>query len=83
MVKAQLRGRRVSILVIDEMHHVLASKGSADRDVISETLKSMLVDDDWPMQLVLAGMPNARDFVMQNPAVEPSHDDVSILRCKG
>ena len=67
MVKAQLRGRRVSILVIDEMHHVLAKKGDADRDVISETLKSMLVDDKWPMQLVLAGMPHAHDFVRQNP----------------
>lgn len=62
-VRKQLKGHQVSILVIDELHHVLQKKSEEDDDVIAETLKSLLIDKDWPMQLVLAGMPELSDYV--------------------
>lgn len=62
-VQANLAAQGVAILVIDEMHNVLAGRGNVERDKIAMTLKSLLVSTTNPMQIVLSGLPAVQKFV--------------------
>ncbi|RQH12664.1 TniB family NTP-binding protein [Bradyrhizobium sp. RP6] len=62
-VEANLRAQGVGILVIDEMHNVLAGRNSAERHKIAMTLKSLMVSDANPVQLILAGLDSLKKFV--------------------
>jgi ATP:corrinoid adenosyltransferase len=62
-VQANLAAQGVAILVIDEMHNVLAGRGNLERDKIAMTLKSLLVSTTNPMQIVLSGLPAVQKFV--------------------
>jgi Cdc6-like AAA superfamily ATPase len=66
-VRAQLKGQAVSILVIDEMHHVLIGKSQEEHRKVAETLKNILQKDDWPVHMVLAGMPTLKVFCENHP----------------
>lgn len=61
-VRAQLRGQAVSVLVIDEMHHVLIGRSQEEHRKVAETLKNVLQSKDWPVHMVLAGMPALKTF---------------------
>jgi hypothetical protein len=62
-VEANLRAQGVAILVIDEMHNVLAGRNSVERHKIAMTLKSLMVSEENPIQLVLAGLDSLKKFV--------------------
>ncbi|WGD52443.1 ATP-binding protein [Bradyrhizobium sp. CB1650] len=62
-VEANLRAQGVAILVIDEMHNVLAGRNSAERHKIAMTLKSLMVSEENPVQLILAGLDSLKKFV--------------------
>lgn len=66
-VRAQLKGQAVSILVIDEMHHVLIGKSQEEHRKVAETLKNILQNDAWPVHMVLAGMPALKAFCESHP----------------
>ncbi|WP_157284891.1 TniB family NTP-binding protein [Bradyrhizobium yuanmingense] len=62
-VFANLRAQGVAILVIDEMHNVLAGRNSPEKTKIAATLKSLMVSEDNPIQLVMAGLDPLKDFI--------------------
>jgi hypothetical protein len=62
-VSAQLIAQGVGILVIDEMHNVLAGRNILERRKIAMTLKAHLVSEEWPLQVVLSGLPAASNFI--------------------
>jgi len=62
-VQANLAAQGVAILVIDEMHNVLAGRNRDEREKIASTLKSLLVSDTNPIQLVLAGLDKLKTFI--------------------
>ncbi len=66
-VSAQLRGQRTSILVIDELHHVLIGRSSEERKKIASTLKGLLVLENAPINIVVAGMPQLTEFIESHP----------------
>ena len=52
---ALLHHYSVSILVIDEVHNVLVRGAAEDYDATAAAIKSLTIDDTWPMTVVLAG----------------------------
>lgn len=62
-VEANLRAQGVGILVIDEMHNVLSGRNSTERHKIAMTLKSLMVSEENPIQLILAGLDELKNFV--------------------
>lgn len=61
-VVANLQAQRVAVLVIDEMHNVLVKRNVEELSKIAMTLKSLMVADEDPIQLVIAGLPKTKDF---------------------
>jgi hypothetical protein len=62
-VEANLGAQGVAILVIDEMHNVLVGRNTDERKKIAMTLKSLMVSEDNPMQIVCAGLTTLQKFV--------------------
>jgi ATP:corrinoid adenosyltransferase len=62
-VAANLAAQGVAILVIDEMHNVLTGRNVVEREKIAMTLKSLLVSEDNPIQLVLSGLSGVTSFI--------------------
>ncbi len=62
-VVANLEAQGVAILVIDEMHNVLTGRNVVEREKIAMTLKSLMVSEDNPIQLVLSGLPGVTSFI--------------------
>jgi hypothetical protein len=62
-VYANLASQGVAILVIDEMHNVLKGRNVNEREKIAMTLKSLMVSEENPMQLVLSGLSDLKKFV--------------------
>ena len=54
-VRALLQAYGVSILIIDEVHNILVRDGAKDYEATAAAIKSMVIDDVWPMTVVLAG----------------------------
>lgn len=62
-VEANLSAQGVAILVIDEMHNVLVGRNVEERKKIAMTLKSLMVSENNPIQIVIAGLTELQDFV--------------------
>jgi hypothetical protein len=54
-VQALLEAHGVSVLIIDEIHNVLVGKGKTELEETAMTIKSLLVNERWPMQVVISG----------------------------
>lgn len=62
-VYANLYAQGVAIVVIDEMHNVLAGRSVTERQKIAATLKTLMVQKDNPIQLIFAGLGPVKTFV--------------------
>lgn len=62
-VFANLEAQGVAILIIDEMHNVLTGRNVVEREKIAMTLKSLIVSEENPIQLVLSGLSGVTSFV--------------------
>lgn len=63
LAKRTLRERQVMFLYIDEMQHVLRANKKADIVNVADTLKSLLQIENWPLHLIIAGMPVLAKFM--------------------
>ena len=58
MVHRYLRMRGIRFLYIDEIHHVLQSKNPVEIGKVRDTLKGLMQDREWPVWLILSGLPS-------------------------
>ncbi len=65
-VRAHLAAQKVKYLFIDEMHHVLIGRNREEHRKVAETFKTTMQMPEWPVYLVLAGMPESLPFVRQH-----------------
>jgi hypothetical protein len=90
-VEANLAAQGVAILVIDEMHNVLKGRNVKEREKIAMTLKSLMVSETNPMQLVLSGLSDLKKFIdlhgevrrrshfLELTALRPLKDDTKLI----
>ncbi|MER0240069.1 ATP-binding protein [Fulvimarina sp. MAC8] len=62
MVRRQLKVRKVRFIHIDEAQHMLNMRDHDAMQELSDALK-MVMEDDWPVNLILTGMPELGDFL--------------------
>lgn len=72
-VWAELPGRieraRVTCIVIDELQHLTATANRAELVKVRDTLKSLMIDERWPVALVLLGLPTVEDVIAEDTQV--------------
>lgn len=73
-VREQLRLRKVRIVHIDEAQHAVHLMNEPDIQKLSDTFKNVMQQPDWPVCLVLSGLPSLVQF---------AHRDVQLgRRCR-
>ncbi|KKN23647.1 hypothetical protein LCGC14_0902870 [marine sediment metagenome] len=77
-VRRQMVANRTKFLVIDEIHHVLQRKNDAEAESLAETFKNVMQNPEWPINLVLGGMPLTNKFTREHPQFGRRIDIVSI-----
>jgi len=66
-VKFHLRERHVRFLHLDEAQDVAARGTEKDRRAVVNTLKSLMQDQDWPVNLILTGTNDLTDILNFDP----------------
>lgn len=69
-VFANLHAQGVGLVFIDEMHNVLAGRNNAEREKIAMTLKSLMVSETNPIQIILSGLDELGTFIHKHEEVE-------------
>ncbi|MFK0204762.1 TniB family NTP-binding protein [Agrobacterium sp. NPDC090283] len=67
LAKRVLKERSVLILFIDEAQHALKETDKETIRNLADIIKSLLQIDDWPLHLVLAGVPALAKFIQHEP----------------
>lgn len=57
-VRDQLKLHGIRFLHLDELQHLTQLENPNDSIKVCDTLKGLMQDEDWPVWLVLSGMPN-------------------------
>ncbi|MFC4173223.1 AAA family ATPase [Microvirga sp. GCM10011540] len=65
-VREQLRLRKVLIVHIDEMQHAVRFPDGAETQKVSDTLKNVMQQADWPVSFVLSGLPSLVEFAQRD-----------------
>ncbi|MEM5582571.1 ATP-binding protein [Roseibium sp. AS2] len=63
LVREQLALRKIRFLHIDELQHLTQLNNPAEALKVSDTLKGLMQNADWPVWLILSGMPKLAHFI--------------------
>lgn len=66
LLKEQLVFRKVLFIHIDEMQHALTVNNHATGEHISDTVKSLLQIPNWPLHIIMSGVPAFANFRENN-----------------
>jgi hypothetical protein len=66
LVKRQLRQRRTLFLHLDEAQDLARYQTDKERQSVVNTLKSLMENSQWPVGLILTGMPDLKDIINQD-----------------
>jgi hypothetical protein len=55
-----------TILHFDEMHNIILTANERDRIDIQNTLKSLITDANWPVTVIVSGLPLTTAFIEQS-----------------
>ena len=66
LVKRQLRLRRTLFLHLDEAQDLARYQTDKERQSVVNTLKSLMENSQWPVGLILTGMPDLKDIINQD-----------------
>ncbi len=69
IVKQQLKLRKTIILHIDEIQHCLQNLSDHEKQKVLDTLKNLMQNPDWPMRLVLSGLPEFGRFALRDKQI--------------
>ncbi|WP_449410611.1 ATP-binding protein [Methylobacterium komagatae] len=67
-----------TILHFDEMHNVIDKANHGDKADIQHTLKSLVADADWPVSLIVSGLPRIAELLETSPEDERRTEAVNL-----
>jgi hypothetical protein len=66
-VRTQMREQKILFLAIDDFQHVLHQPNEFEIQKVRDTLKDLMTLPGWPVQIILAGMPDLIPFAKRDP----------------
>lgn len=77
-LKKQLKERQIKLIHLDELQHTVRSNTAKAFEAIQDLLKELLDRDDWPLHMILSGMPRIHkmrqeDQIRRRTLVQPFH----------
>lgn len=66
-VRVQMQEQKILFLAVDDFQHVLHQANEWEIQKVRDTVKDCLTSPDWPVQIILAGMPELIPFAKRDP----------------
>ncbi|MGV2103875.1 ATP-binding protein [Rhizobium sp. 21-4511-3d] len=66
-VRAQLQLRGIKLVFIDDFQNLVSGHKAKE---IAQELKLLLQDEDWPVHIMIAGLPNSELITLEDPTME-------------
>jgi hypothetical protein len=66
-VRMQMQEQKILFLAIDDFQHVLHQVNDFEIQKVRDTLKDLMTSADWPIQIILGGMPDLIPFARTDP----------------
>jgi hypothetical protein len=66
-VRMQLKEQKILFVAIDDFQHVLHQANEFEIQKVRDTLKDLMTSPDWPVQIILSGMPELIPFAKADP----------------
>jgi len=63
VVKNRLRKKMHKVLFLDEFQHAVKKPGTKGAEHLTNQIKLLMQDKEWPLWLIIAGMPDIMEFV--------------------
>ncbi len=63
LVRQQIRIRKVMFIHIDEMQHAVNTLNDNEQQKLSDTIKNVMQQPDWPVSFILSGIPTLARLV--------------------
>jgi len=76
MLPGELADRSVFLIHIDETQHLLANK--SEREALVKSLKGLMNDPEWPLRIVLSGMPETNQMLTTDDQGERRNFSVQL-----
>jgi len=76
MMPAELANLGVALVHIDETQHLLAH--AKERDDLVKSLKGLMNDHEWPLRIVLSGMPEVNQMLLEDEQAERRQFSVEL-----
>lgn len=80
LVKSFLRKREVKFLHIDEVQDLYTSNSANVRQSVINTFKSLMQHPEWPVSLILSGMPDVREMLNADPQLSRRMRPITLAR---
>jgi len=68
-VRKQVKAQGVLIVHVDEMQHVFESVRAQEIDVLTNTLKNIMQQSDWPVRFIFSGLPSLAEFKLADAQI--------------
>lgn len=68
--RRQLKRRRVLFVFIDEAQHIINTNNDPECQRVRDTLKHLVQMEDWPIRLIMAGVPPLERFRDEDDQIE-------------
>ncbi|MGO7611191.1 ATP-binding protein [Rhizobium ruizarguesonis] len=65
-MKNQFKQRGIWLLHLDELQHTVRSNTAKAYEAIQDLVKEMLDDEDWPLHMILSGVPRIRKIQVED-----------------
>jgi len=69
-VRAQLQLRGIKLVFLDDFQNLIYETKTKDIAALAQELKLLLQDEDWPVHIILAGLPNSEMITLEDPTME-------------
>lgn len=70
MVKTQAALQGVIGIHYDEAQHIMRGKSETDVMTVLDAFKTLMKNNDWPLMLILSGVPELGDYVQREPQLD-------------
>jgi hypothetical protein len=69
VARRQLQARGIRVVLIDEMQHASENSDPTETKRVASALKRLLEDKNWPVWIIVSGLPEVAKFLQDDPSM--------------
>ncbi|MCJ8057191.1 ATP-binding protein [Shinella curvata] len=81
--RVALKAHKIMFVVIDEAQHAVVAANAVDQQKIADAFKGLVQMPDWPVRLILAGVPPLAEFLSEHEQLFTRRTAIRLEKLEG